>query len=420
MKRKSLEGIAMITIVMMVSAQGVIGIAASSKKPKISKSFATMPVGYSCKLYLKNKPKKGIIKWKSKNKKIATVNKRGKVTGKKVGKTKIFCIVKMGRKKVRLVCHVSVLKPELKHALPTAAANVTNAPTASANATNSLPENGGSNNEDVAPTPSTASAMAKVNIGNVDIVVGRSLSDVKNTLGDASYTLASEYEGCVWHIYNSNYKQLTMILVKNNEVVGVYTDGKQFNYDNINTETTESMLTTKCFSSNRYRETYTKRVGDITIKVYMDMQGDKTAEGILVMRKTTFALKADTCSTFEKISFELTNAFRVKNGLSAFAWNKQVADVARVHSEDMRDNNYFNHTSPSGAGPGDRLAKAGLSYMAYAENIAMGYEDGFEVTYGWINSSGHRSNILYAAVKELGVGVESNCRYYTQVFYKEK
>ena len=54
MKRKISKVIAMLTVVMMVSAQGVVGIAASGKKPKISKAFATMPVGYSYKLYLKN------------------------------------------------------------------------------------------------------------------------------------------------------------------------------------------------------------------------------------------------------------------------------------------------------------------------------------------------------------------------------
>jgi len=439
MKRNFLKVIAVLAVVVMVSAQCVVGIAASVKKPKINKTLAMMPVGYSCKLYLKNKPKNGVVKWKSKNKKIATVTKKGKVTGKKVGKTKVFCIVKIGRKKVKLVCKISVLKSSSKNTQPTATATakvtniatvtatakMTSAPTASAKATNTTASATAKATNTTAATAkatatntATARATVKVNVGNASVALGMGIAEVKNVLGDAAYTIASEYEGCVWHVYNSDYKQLTIILVKNNEVVGVYADGKQFSYDNVNTNVTGELLTENGFSTDRYKETYTKRESDITINVYMDVLGDKTAEGILVMRKITFAINADTYSTFEKISFELTNAFRAKNDLPTLKSNNNVANVARNHSEDMSGKKYFDHVTPDGKNPGDRLKNAGLNFMAYAENIAMGYEDAFEVTYGWINSSGHRSNMLFDAVTDIGVGIDSSCTYYTQLYYR--
>ncbi|MGM9935998.1 MAG: CAP domain-containing protein [Candidatus Ornithomonoglobus sp.] len=124
-------------------------------------------------------------------------------------------------------------------------------------------------------------------------------------------------------------------------------------------------------------------------------------------------------SALEKEVFELVNKERAANGLHSLTWADDLAAVARAHSQDMIDNNYFSHTNLSGESPFDRLRKAGISYTAAAENIAYGQRTPQAVMDAWMNSSGHRANILNSRVKEIGVGAakaSNGTIYWTQVF----
>lgn len=89
----------------------------------------------------------------------------------------------------------------------------------------------------------------------------------------------------------------------------------------------------------------------------------------------------------------------------------------------MAARGYFDHTSPEGEGPGTRVAEAGYSGRGWGENIAQGYGSAQAVVDGWMNSPGHRANILNCDFNELGVGyAEGSSRgnvpgiYWTQVF----
>ena len=90
--------------------------------------------------------------------------------------------------------------------------------------------------------------------------------------------------------------------------------------------------------------------------------------------------------------------------------------MARAHSVDMRDRGYFDHTNRAGQDPFDRAEAAGLS--ARAENIARGQDDAAAVMDSWMNSSGHRANILNCSLTKLGVGVAegSGGPWWTQLF----
>ena len=116
----------------------------------------------------------------------------------------------------------------------------------------------------------------------------------------------------------------------------------------------------------------------------------------------------------------MTNSFRVKNGLYELEWCETAAEAARKHSEDMKNNNFFAHESFDGTEFSERINLAGINWWSCAENIAAGYSEGLHATYGWINSSGHRRNILSDSVERLGVGIVkggSYGMYYTQDFY---
>lgn len=121
-------------------------------------------------------------------------------------------------------------------------------------------------------------------------------------------------------------------------------------------------------------------------------------------------------TAFENKVLELVNAERAKNGLSALQMDESVRKVARVKSSDMSQNNYFSHTSPTYGTPFEMLKSYGISYKSAGENIAQGYTSPEAVVNGWMNSSGHRANILNASYTHIGIGYEANGNYWTQMF----
>ncbi|MFB9904070.1 CAP domain-containing protein [Allokutzneria oryzae] len=118
---------------------------------------------------------------------------------------------------------------------------------------------------------------------------------------------------------------------------------------------------------------------------------------------------------------DLTNGHRAAAGCPALTANPRLTASAQGHSDDMAAQNYFSHTGKDGSGPGDRIARAGYQSRMWAENIAAGYRGPEEVVRGWMNSPGHRRNILNCELRELGVGYTSKTgtrytTYWTQNF----
>ncbi|MFF5208818.1 CAP domain-containing protein [Streptosporangium sp. NPDC000396] len=117
----------------------------------------------------------------------------------------------------------------------------------------------------------------------------------------------------------------------------------------------------------------------------------------------------------------LTNIERQKGGCGPLKSDPQLQSAAQGHSADMAAKNYFSHTSQDGRTMTDRIKASGFSPMsAWAENIAYGYRTPAEVLKGWMNSSGHRANIMNCAYTHIGVGVAPSSRgpYWTQDFAK--
>ncbi|MFS1512652.1 stalk domain-containing protein [Chengkuizengella sp. SCS-71B] len=124
---------------------------------------------------------------------------------------------------------------------------------------------------------------------------------------------------------------------------------------------------------------------------------------------------------FEFEVFFLTNEQRVNNKLTPLTLNANISNVANIKSKDMLINQYFDHISPTYGSPFDMMKSFGLNYRAAAENIAAGQNTPEKVVNGWMNSSGHRANILSSNYTQIGVGYyygsNSNYRHYwTQQF----
>jgi uncharacterized protein YkwD len=117
----------------------------------------------------------------------------------------------------------------------------------------------------------------------------------------------------------------------------------------------------------------------------------------------------------------LTNAERAKAGCGPLAVNSTLTAVAQAHSQDMATHNYFDHNSQDGRSPFDRMTAAGYQFSTAAENIAAGQRTAPDVMTSWMNSPGHKANILNCALHQIGVGYATSSSsqygvYWTQDF----
>ena len=119
---------------------------------------------------------------------------------------------------------------------------------------------------------------------------------------------------------------------------------------------------------------------------------------------------------YEQEVVDLVNQIRKNHGLKPLTVNWQLSRVARYKSQDMLDKKYFSHTSPTYGSPFDMIKAFNISYRTAGENIAMGYTTPSAVVNGWMNSTGHRANILNANFTQIGVGYVANGHYWTQMF----
>ena len=207
------------------------------------------------------------------------------------------------------------------------------------------------------------------------------LGDTADKITDKCFNIISTSEG-MWKLFGSYEKFLAVYFV-NDKATFIYTnDLSGYKYVN------ENIYTDKNNNNKKYAASMGK-------------------------------LPTDDKYIAEQLVFEFTNAFRGLHGLSALKWNDNLRDAARVHSEDMNARNFISHVNPDGKGACDRIAAAGYDGKNCAENIAK-IGSGFNVidgVDGWINSSGHRANILTSVCNEIGVGVSGD--YATQNFGKQ-
>lgn len=178
--------------------------------------------------------------------------------------------------------------------------------------------------------------------------------------------------------------------------------------------------------------TYTVQPGDSLWKIAVRYQVGlseiiqanpqfKNPDLIYPGQKVTIPLITET-KNIEQQVLDLTNKERAKNGLQPLQGDWQLQRVARYKSVDMRDKNYFSHTSPTYGSPFDMMKAFNISYTAAAENIAAGQVTPEEVVKAWMNSPGHRKNILDSRMTHLGVGYAkggSYGHYWTQMFIKK-
>ena len=162
-------------------------------------------------------------------------------------------------------------------------------------------------------------------------------------------------------------------------------------------------------------------VGAVNKKYIKPIYPSKTNTGTNTNTNTNTGTNQTTTSNLsadEQEVFNLINNQRTQNGLSALKIDSEVQKVARIKAQDMVNNNYFSHSSPTYGSPFDMLKSYKVSYNTAGENIA-GNSSNSGAVNAWMNSSGHRANILNKSFNYTGIGVVNSPKYgkvYVQMF----
>ncbi len=271
------------------------------------------------------------------------------------------------------------------------------------------------------------------------IELGDSLSWVLSKYGQPIREDASEY-GFKWLVYHQNYKNYFLVGIQNNTVVGLYTASDLLTSTNgLKINQTKTSVTSTLgaplkgilkgyseFQQYDDAEVATYLNNKVYITTYYDTQNSGKMYAIKIVDynveqafKSHYGTASEALKTaYEKELFDLVNVFRTSLNLNTLTWNEAVAVVTRKHSVDMAVRKFFDHTNPSGYTPFDRLLADGVDYTLAAENIAAGYTNAFSTHNGWVNSPGHRENLV-RNVRQVGIGVHFGGDYriyYTQDF----
>jgi uncharacterized protein YkwD len=258
--------------------------------------------------------------------------------------------------------------------------------------------------------------------------VGMTETALKARYGGPARTEPSEY-GFTWYIYSNNYNRFFMAGVQDGKVVAFYTNAKTMSYGpNLVLGSTKASVRSKigkpvtyisangsiCILNNTDQKDIIPKDNDYVIVFYDKISGGgitsilivpKAAENNALLSHPN--LSNELVAAYQRISVDLINSIRVRNGLKALATDKMDSRLAVSRSSDMRDRNYFSHytPAPNSLSPFDQAKRMGIKFTSMGENIAYGDHNAIIAHEAFMNSAGHRYNVLSAKYKKIGAGV---------------
>lgn len=307
-----------------------------------------------------------------------------------------------------------------------------------------LIRNAKSNGLQLAPrTPATSKDQEEPQLAAdyqiAGLSVGMTRSELVDKLGQPERIDASEY-GFEWYVYAGDLSKYVQAGVQGERIVALYTNADNWSFASgvkpgvKQADVTQAYgepLTSIKKGNTRYRinsegEYGTYLLHGSYVTFFYDLQEEGRLSGVQIIDQETeenlrgfYGSSSDKLAqSYERQIFDLTNVERQKRGLTPFSWNDRLAEVARNHSDDMSANGYFAHENKQGQSPWERADAAGIKYSSFGENIAAGQTNAIYAYHGWLNSPGHRQNLL-GKLQLLGVGVGfggSMSIYYTQNF----
>ena len=273
-----------------------------------------------------------------------------------------------------------------------------------------------------------------------NIELGDSTDEVIQSVGRPARIDKCEY-GFEWYVYNQNLKEFFMIGISNDEVVGMYSNSM----NSIELEDIKINQDKKYIKQNYQPIEYKKKnniryiinsndeydilhINKKYITIFYDIHDEsKIVSYQIINENQEDNLEGVYSSQDEEIQksyelqiIDLCNCERIKEGLNPLEYKYLPQISSQKHSEDMMENNYFDHVNLKQKTPFDRMKEEGIEYTSAGENIAAGQTNAIYAHEAWMNSMGHRKNIL-GNYKYIGVGIAFGGHYkiyYTQNFYK--
>ncbi|MDR0879415.1 MAG: CAP domain-containing protein [Clostridioides sp.] len=271
------------------------------------------------------------------------------------------------------------------------------------------------------------------------IQIGDSEETLINSVGEPARVDKSGYS-FDWYVYNQYGQKFCMVGIEDNKVVAMYSNSiNSVEFPKLKLGE-QRHIARNIYSPLKYLpKGYTNytiaskdqydviEVDGKYITVFYDIyEGDIICSYQIVEKEVEdktpiYHAESDVLrKSYELEIMDLTNSVRMKRGLKSLQYSEKATLSSRRHCEDMRDKNYFDHVDRDGRGPADRMKEEGIVYYLAGENIAAGQFSAIYAHEGWMDSEGHRKNIL-GDYKYIGVGTVfggSYSMYYGQNFYR--
>ena len=235
--------------------------------------------------------------------------------------------------------------------------------------------------------------LERIELSLVDkkIYTGQQLSKLKENFGEPNRIEKSIYN-LDWYIYNQDYSKFIMVAVKDNIVVGYYTNAKDF------------VLNDKI----RYDAIYDNEDNNEQIKIYKDSNNDNKIYAVLVVLLSYQNDEIDNSQEFldtqARENFDILNTFRTNYEMPILEWENLLVQSSQAHCIDMAEKGYFAHTSLDGTTHKDRILATGIQdTVAWGENIVAGRQLAVDTFDLWVNSLGHRVNMLRENFTHVGI-----------------
>jgi uncharacterized protein YkwD len=307
------------------------------------------------------------------------------------------------------------------------------------------------NNSNSEPIDTEASSLPK---GSLGALIGEDVQNLRSELGPPRRRDLSAY-GYTWYIYNYDINHYVQIGVLNDKVVTIYAIGNEANVAPFKIGQSFQELASKHsiessiplnkkdgayqfeLSSEDMETRPLVKSGNVYAQLYIDrftgmLSSVRFLDGQTLVKHQPYEMhyRGELAQNpelqqddWEKIEagtklqiLDITNVIRDRHNLNILKWEEKAAVVAYGHSKEMKEANYFSHTSARYGSLSDRLNAANVPFQLAGENIAAHYVDGPAVVEGWLNSQGHRESLLSVDFTHLGVGVYQ--KYYTQNFIR--
>lgn len=282
-------------------------------------------------------------------------------------------------------------------------------------------------------TAAQAAGAPRIKSVDAQAMVGMTAKALAKKYGNPVRREPSEY-GFTWYVYNRDYKNYFLAGVSAGKVVAAYATAKTLCYGKLfKANSTKAAVRKQMGKPLSYvragnsifilpnanqRDVF--EAGDNFVYVFYDIYNKSKVTSVMVVPKAQETelltqcneLSSGLTAAYQRISVDLVNAARAKNGLRTLKTDKMNTKLAVSRSTDMRDRDYFSHYTPENKSPFDIAKKMGIRYRSMGENIAYGNRNAMLAHESFMNSKGHRSNILKKTYTKIGAGaVYGGTRY---------